>query len=373
MVVGIDASRANAVARTGVERYSYCVIQELKQIVPTDCRVVLYSEGPLRGELGDLPENWESRVLEWPCRYFWAELRLGWEMLVRRPDVLFQPGRALPLVLPPRAVATLHDVGFAVRPRAYSTLNRWYQYLTTWLYLLRARIITVSQFTADEVQSIFGPARHGMRPIPLGVDSGRYAAAADDPDSVSRVLKRHDIKGIGYLLYVGRLEDKKNVSGLLAAYEILHLVLKEETPELVLVGSRGRGADEALAGMSAAARSRVRLLGFTDDDDLPFIYAGALALFFPSFYEGFGLPVLEAFGARIPVLCSKVASLPEVAGGAAEYLDPTVNQQMAEALLRICQDAGRRRELVERGTARLSGFTWRRVAERTWQEIGGGF
>jgi alpha-1,3-rhamnosyl/mannosyltransferase len=205
------------------------------------------------------------------------------------------------------------------------------------------------------------------------VDSGRYAAAADDPDSVSRVLKRHDIKGIGYLLYVGRLEDKKNVSGLLAAYEILHLVLKEETPELVLVGSRGRGADEALAGMSAAARSRVRLLGFTDDDDLPFIYAGALALFFPSFYEGFGLPVLEAFGARIPVLCSKVASLPEVAGGAAEYLDPTVNQQMAEALLRICQDAGRRRELVERGTARLSGFTWRRVAERTWQEIGGGF
>jgi glycosyltransferase involved in cell wall biosynthesis len=370
LTVGIDASRANAAVRTGVERYSHRVIQQLKRLVPSGQRVILYSDAPLRGDLAELPPGWESRVLSWPFRYFWSELRLGCEMLVRPPDVLFQPARALPFVLPRRSVVTLHDVGFMVWPRFYSLLNRCYQNLTTRLYLRRARVISVSRFTADEVGRFFGPVRFGITVVPLGVEASRYSAAAEDAEGRTRVLGGHGLRP-GYLLYVGRLEDKKNIHGLLAAYEILFAILKDRAPELVLAGLRGQGADEALFRISAEARSRVRLLGHVNDDDLPYLYAGALALFFPSFYEGFGLPILESFAARTPVVCSRTASLPEVAGDAAEYFDPNDSRQMAEALLRVFEDKGLRRELVGRGLRRLANFSWERTAELVWEEIVG--
>jgi glycosyltransferase involved in cell wall biosynthesis len=361
-VIGIDASRAVTERATGIERYCWQVIEHLKPVIPPTCRVRLYSETPLTGAMAELPPHWESRVLRPWGRFFWSELRLGWEMLLHPVDALFVPGRALPLILPPRVLVTLHDLGFIIRPDAYRRLNRLYQLWTHRRYLRRARLLTVSSFTRAEVGRLLGEPLYGVAVTPLAVDVARYAPAAPGQTPPAGLPDR-------YLLFVGRLEDKKNIHGLLMSYAGLVGRLGEAAPALVLGGLRGRGADAAFASLPQAVRARVRELGYVPDDALPRLYAGALAVIFPSFYEGFGLPVLEAFAAGVPVACSRIASLPEVAGEAAAYFDPTRPDQITDAMERLVTDESHRRTLIVAGYRRVAAFSWNRTAEQTWQEL----
>ena len=120
MVIGIDASRAEAQVKTGVERYSYELIRAMRASLPQDAEVVLYSRVPLSPELGPFDERWRNRVLRWPFKYFWTQLRLSWEMLRRPPDALFVPGHILPRIVPKRTVVTIHDASFVGYPQFYS-------------------------------------------------------------------------------------------------------------------------------------------------------------------------------------------------------------------------------------------------------------
>ena len=367
LTLAIDASRANVSRPTGVENYSRRVIEELKNVVPGDVRVVLYSETPLLGELAALPPNWESRVLRWPCRWFWAELRLGLEMLVRPSDVLWQPARALPFILPRRAVATVHDLGFLDFPAAYGRVNRWYQAVSAWLAVRRASVITVSDFTASRVRDVFGSPRRGLAVTPLAVDPAPFRSAAGDSAGQEERRARHGLRR-PYYLFVGRLETKKNVAGLFAAYARL-VAAWPEAPDLALAGPRGLGADDAFTALPDAVRPRVRELGYVEDADLPHLLAAANALVFPSRYEGFGLPVLEAFAAGVPVVCSDAASLPEVAGEAALLVGLDDTDGLARAMRSVVEDEALRARLIAAGAARVEGYSWRRTAELTWQKM----
>lgn len=350
-----------------MERYALVLIQELKRLIPAEHRVILYSEEPLRGRLADLPPNWESRVLTWPSRYFWAELRLGWEMLVRPPDLLWQPARSLPFFLPRHVVATIHDLGFFDFPAAYRRVNRCYQMLSAWLMVRRAAIVTVSQFTAGRVRALLGEPRRGLLVTPLAVDA---AFGGDRPGPAG--ADRLTTLGVEppYFLFVGRLETKKNIDGLLKAYaEFVSGSGGAAVPLLVLVGSRGRGAETALTALPEGTRRQIREIGYAHDEDLAALYGGALALVFPSRYEGFGLPVLEAFAAGVPVICSRAASLPEVAGEAALYVSPDRPEELAAALKMISAEAAERARLVALGRERLKDFSWRQTAELTWEAM----
>ncbi len=354
--LGIDASRANSQSRTGTEWYAYHVIQELKKIIPDSYRVVLYSREGLRDGLEDLPAGWESRVLRWRWR-FWTQLRLSWEMLRRPPDVLFVPAHVLPVVLPRRAVTTLHDVGFLTVPDAYSWGERLYHRLAARFAVRRAaRLLTVSEFSRGELVRLLGVEESDVAVTPISYDAKRFRAS---------VVPTADAEP--YFLFIGRLERKKNLPVLLEAFS--EYVRAGGSARLKLAGKRGLGADEVLDNLSDEVLERVDELGYVAAKDLPALYASALAFVFPSRYEGFGIPVLEAFACGVPVIASDATSIPEVAGDAALLVSPDNVAGFAVAMRTVENDTDRREQMVAAGLARVQQYSWSKTAELTWGEL----
>lgn len=372
MIIGIDASRANVEKKTGVERYAFRVIQELKTLIPPEFRVMLYSREPLLGPLADLPLNWESRVIPRPRR-LWTQIGLSLEMLRRPPDLLFVPAHMLPLVLPRRSAITLHDAGFSAVPEAYSLQGRLYHQLMTRFSARRAQaVFTVSEFSKTELLKYFGTPRGRVVVTPLACDEAplRRIGARE----AWRTLERYGISK-PYFLFVGRLERKKNLAGLLAAWRI-YRESDFGDEALVLVGKPGRGYEDAWSALDGSTSlatggsdlaGEVVETGFVSDDDLPAFYSAASAFLFLSKYEGFGIPLLEAFAAGVPVVASRAGSIPEVAGEAVMYAETPV--EAAEAMRRLMHEEPLRIRLMAEGRLRLERYSWRATAEATWKTL----
>lgn len=368
-VIGIDASRANAANRTGTEWYAYHVIQELKSLIPDSFEVRLYSREPLRDGLEALPGSWRSLVLKWPFR-FWTQIRLSWEMFRDPPDLLFVPAHVLPLMLPRRTVITLHDVAFVRYPEAYSVPGRLYHIWSTRRAVKKAvRILTVSRFSRSEIVGLFAADPDSVFVTHLCHDKSRFRPA--DEDELTAVRGRYGIVW-PYFIYVGRLERKKNLAGILAAFrEFKRMWPGYGDHRMLLVGKRGHGYGQEMRDPGAAGAEDVVELGYVPPEDMPALVSGAETFVFPTWYEGFGIPVLEAFACGTPVIASDNASVPEVAGDAALYADPGEPAEIARAMHRLVADPALREVMVERGFRRAAEFSWQRTAEETWRVIEG--
>ncbi len=224
----------------------------------------------------------------------------------------------------------------------------------------RATALTaISQATADDLGRRFPPARAKTTVTPLAADA-RFGAT--DGPSVTEVAARHAIER-PYVLAVGTLEPRKNLPRLIEAFALLPDELRD-AHELVLVGAAGWETEATMRSI-AAHGGLVRALGHVPDADLPALYRGAALFAYPSLYEGFGLPVLEAMTAGATVLTSDISSLPEVAGDAALYCDPRSSESIRDALARGLGDPAGAAELARRGTARAATFSWDRYAAET--------
>lgn len=224
------------------------------------------------------------------------------------------------------------------------------------------RILTDSRFIADEIRDKLGVAENKLRVVPLGVDA-RFAPR--QRHEIEEAMQRHALVAGNYLLVVATQEPRKNLARLARAYAALPAELRKQYP-LVIVGARGWLSGElekTLAPLEASGSSR--RLGYVSEEDLPLIYAGAHAFAFPSIYEGFGLPVLEAMASGIPVLTSRVSSLPEVCGDIALCVDPFDEGALSEGLRRLLQDDPWRERCVRDGLAHAAGFPWSRCVEET--------
>jgi len=211
-------------------------------------------------------------------------------------------------------------------------------------------IITVSRFTAGQVEALLHiePAR--IRVIPHG--ARRVSAGTAPP-------KREPM-----ILFVGAIQRRKNVLRLVQAFE------RASSAEwtLVLAGSTGFGAEEALQCIEASPRKQdIRVLGYVSDATLEDLYSRASILAFPSLDEGFGMPVLDAMAHQLPVLTSNVSALPEVAGDAAWLVDPADTESIAQGLSHLIEDQALRQRLAQQGLARSAGFTWESAVEETWK------
>jgi glycosyltransferase involved in cell wall biosynthesis len=360
VLIGIDASRTVVARRTGTERYSLEITRALIAAAPGH-RFVLYFNQPPPPGLLPPGGNVHWRVI--PSPRLWSVGRLSLEMRVRPPDVLFVPAHSLPPLAPSASVATVHDLGYLKFPGEHPRATRLLRDAANrWSAARARRVVAISAATkVDLVRHYRTPpekvsvVRHGHDPAFRPIH---------DPDQLDAVRARHGLDG-PYILFVGTLQPRKNLERLLQAFD---RVVGRLGQPLTLVLAGGIGWQEGRlqrALMSLSAPDRVRVLGYVPDADLPALMNGALALAFPSLYEGFGLPPLEAMACGTPVLASNTSSLPEVVGDAGLLVDPLDVEAIATGLERLARDAELRRDLAERGLARAAGFTWERAARET--------
>jgi alpha-1,3-rhamnosyl/mannosyltransferase len=261
------------------------------------------------------------------------------------------------------ALTTVHDLSWLSYPDAHPVER--VRFLDRHLprTLERANLVlTDSDFIAAEIASRFALPRAKIRTIPLGVDASFRPRARNE---TAATLAKYGLQDSAYLLVVATLEPRKNLARLVRAYAGLPPALKARHP-LVIVGARGWLSGElerTIAPLEASGSAR--RLGYVGEDELPLIYAGAHAFAFPSLYEGFGLPVLEAMASGVPVLTSNVSSLPEIAGDAALTVDPLDEEALRRGLERLLEDSGWRTAATARGITRAREYPWSRCVDAT--------
>ncbi|MCP4535643.1 MAG: glycosyltransferase family 4 protein [Chloroflexi bacterium] len=268
------------------------------------------------------------------------------------------------LILPLRTaptILTVHDLIFRHMPDHHKPLNRWYLNLTLPLYCRRAsHIIAVSECTRRDLVTAYGLPPEKITVI--------YEAAAphfrvQSPETLVDVRTRYNLPD-RYLIFVSTIEPRKNLARLLAAFETLWA--EGLTDGLVIVGRRGWLYDNFFAQLERSpARDAVIFPGYVPDDDLPAVYAGAQVCIFPSLYEGFGLPVLEAMACGTPVATSSTSSIPEVGGNAALYFDPTDVEEITKVTRRILRDTTLQEKMRAQGLEQAGQFSWERAASET--------
>ncbi len=351
--------------RAGLGRYAESLARALYALVPEELACFYNAErdiAPLAG-LEHLPTHTVAlgykpwRMLIWAGQL----ARIPFNRLI--PDAtlfhatehLLLPLRNIPTVL------TVHDLIFRHLPEHHKRLNRWYLNATMPLYCRRARhIIAVSEATRQDLIAAYGVP---PEKITVVLEAADPQFTPQPPERIAAARERYGLPE-RYLLFVSTIEPRKNLTRLLRAWEPLYLA--KEAPPLVIVGKRGWLAEDFYAALEASpAREGVLFTGYIADGDLPALYSGATAFTFPSLYEGFGLPPLEAMACGAPVLCANTSSLPEVVGDAALTVDPTSVDAIRDGLRRLLSDAELRADLRTRGIARAAQFSWERAARET--------
>lgn len=287
-------------------------------------------------------------VLDRPC----LEKLVGQIDLAHTPSLVYTPSRA-PLV------ATIHDLCVLKYPWAFPARWRAFHRRGLTLIVRRARAILVDSLsTCDDLRSLTGGHDPRVRVVPLGVDTPLDAG----PGEVERVLEKYRLQP-GYILFVGTIEPRKNLSRLVQAYAALDAEEKRGCGKLVLVGSPGWMGRRELSRI--LSQDGVRWLGYLSREDLEAVYRGAKMFVYPSLYEGFGLPVLEAMARGLPVVTSNGSSLREVGEGVALLVDPGDVMELGKAIRRLAGDEDMRRELARLGRERAAAYRWERTVELT--------
>ncbi len=361
MLIGIDASRALTLRRTGTENYSLYLIRALLAL-DTPHHFRLYASSFPPPGLIPCAERCEWRVIPFPR--LWTHVRLSVEMAYHPPDVLFVPAHVLPLVHPRHSVVTVHDLGHRHYPQAHTARQRWYlEWSTRYHVRVAAHIIADSHATRTDLIRLYRADPTRVTVVHLGVDE-RWRLVRD-PARLAAVRRRYGIPDGPYLLYVGTLQPRKNLVRLIEAFARLVGYGKWHGLCLVCAGKKGWSYERiATRARKLGIARQVLFVGFVADADLPALYSGATLFVMPSLYEGFCLPVLEAMACGTPVACSDTSSLPEVVGDAALLFPPDDPLAMTAAIARALDDEPLRAELIERGYRRARSFTWENSARK---------
>lgn len=367
MNVTIDASPA-VHHRAGLGRYAGELIRALVASSPPDERLsILYSE-PATARPDTVLAALPARPI--PLGYKpWRLLamvghlaRLPQDWLLPGADLFHATDHLLPRLRRVRSVFTLHDLIFLKYPEYHKGYNRVFLTLMMPRFLRAAdHIIAVSEHSMRDAIAAYGLPEEKFTVVYEAVDS-RYRPC-DDQERLDAFRRRYGLPA-RYLLNVSTIEPRKGQKGLLDVYA----ALLDEFPDLglVIVGRRGWLYDDFFAHLKALGlEERVIFPGYVPEDDLPLFYQAADCFVYPSLYEGFGLPPLEAMACGAPVVCSDAASLPEVVGDGGLLVPPDDRGALTRAIHRVLADAGLRADLAARGPRRAARFSWERAAAET--------
>ncbi|MEA3375162.1 MAG: glycosyltransferase family 1 protein [Chloroflexota bacterium] len=359
MRIGIDA-RIAYYSGGGIRSYVVHLLESLASLDrETDYRI-LYSRKD--GDSAPLGPNFHPVACWTPSHHRFERWALGVEISRLGLDLLHSPDFIPPAFGYGQSVITIHDLNFLYYPRFLTAESRrHYNEQIEWAVERADHILADSQATKTDLTSVLNVPSEKITVVHLAADPSFRVV----PDvEAAQTAERYALEP-GFLLFVGTLEPRKNVPGLLRAYRIL-LDERVTAEPLVLVGGKGWLYEEIFDQVEVLELSeQVRFLDRVPDADLPGLYGAASVLASPSFYEGFGLPALEAMSCGTPVVVADRASLPEVVGGAGILVDPEDPEDIARALKCVLTEEPLRARMAERGLERASGFSWSRVAEET--------
>lgn len=358
MRIAIDASRAFLHERTGIEEYSYQLIKHLRKYL-ADEQVILYLRKGTEENIDfNLPPTWKVKELK--AKRFWTYWRLSWELLFHWPDRLLISSHIVPPIHPKNTTAVIHGIEYEIYPEAYSkkeyrAMRRGIQNSCKWA----RRIICVSNNTKKDLTNYYNISESKMRVIYEGINP--VWESEEHYDTI--LLQRNGLERKKYLFFVGRLEERKNIVNILKAFEILktHFRIPHK---LVLAGKPGFGWENIEKELEEHEyKDDILLTGFVTDQEKWSLLKNASVFVFPTLYEGFGLPVLEAQQVGVPVVTSDNSSLREVARDSALKADPHVPAEIAEQAHILISDQEKRNEIINDGYENLKRFSWDRCAK----------
>jgi glycosyltransferase involved in cell wall biosynthesis len=380
MVIAIDASRSVAtIQKTGVEKVSDELLSELKTQLAklNNIEVVFYTPQ----EIDWLPEE-NQKILHWPFKFLWTQIRLAFELIFHPPEYMFFPVHAMPMALifvgicrnracpvpilksrfsggtgqcpvPTKFYRIIHDIAFKKQPRLYSLKQKLILNLDLWL----ARKLCLKIFVPTEAvrQDLLKYTK--INSAKIVVVPWGYHAKTQNP--ISKTQKKKQI------LYIGRVEEKKNISNLIKAFELF----KKEHPDykLILAGK----VDPVFQNHNSLfiIHNSIELLGYVSEEKKHELLRESSALVLVSKEEGFGFPILEAFDFGLPVVASDIPVLREVGGEACLYVNPDSPESIVQSFEKIITDENLSQELIAAGRERLAQFSWPKTAGRILGEI----
>lgn len=309
------------------------------------------------------------RVYEKPFPFFWTQTRFSREIFRLRPERVFLPVQTLPFFLPKetKSIVTIHDLAFKMFPECFPTSDvvrlNWF---TDFAVSHADRLIAVSEATRRDILRLYPRvSSERIRVIHHGVDS--FLGTISEKESET-ILGRFGVTRGSYVLFVGALQPRKNIPVLIRAFESIASYFP--LAKLVLAGEVAWKADEIFQSIEKSVfRDRIRVTGRLSFVEREVLYRGANIFVFPSRYEGFGLPILEAFSAGVPVVSANNSSLPEVGGNAALFFDAENVDQLSGILLRLWDNDAEKKSLVERGKEQVKKFSWEICAKETAEWI----
>ncbi len=323
---------------TGMQRYAIELARRFgESLIP------IQPKSPLRGSAGHL---WEQ---------FYLPSAVG-------GNLLWSPNNTGPLAVRSQ-VCTFHDLIPIERPEWFTrAFAAWYRLLLPRLARKAQHLIAISEFTRRRIIELFGVPESKVSVVLNGVDEGFRPAG---PELIREAREALRIPTPHYLLCVGSLEPRKNTERLIRAWAIAQARVPDDI-SLVIAG--GSGSKLVFSGEPVASMApRTHLTGYVPEKYLSALYSGAVAMLYPSLYEGFGLPPLEAMACGCPVITSNTTSLPEVTADAALLVDPEVAEAIAETIVRVVDDVRLRESLRTKGLARAAQLSWDESARQTWR------
>ncbi len=353
MKIGIHSGSAFTKERTGVEEYTYQLIINMARLkICENCEFILYVNPKTADFIPAFPENFKIKKIN--CPYFWTKIRLSIELFLHPVDTLFLPANFLPFFHPKNTVVTIHGLEFEYLSNDYSKRSIYYLRQGTKEVIKKAKkIIAVSENTKNDIVSLYSGNSKKIKVLHHGVLSKK------------NIFKKRNFKN-KYILYIGRLETKKNLIGIIEAFNEFKKICKNSY-KLILAGKRGyffSRINEIIK--KSPYKKDIILTGYVSQKEKDKLYSFANIFLFPSFYEGFGMPIIEAQKWGVPVISSKISSIPEVAGERAALLvDPKNVKEIAGAIKRLAEDENLRQTLIKEGKENAKKYSWEKCAEKT--------